>query len=153
MKPIDQRELEFKKQVQEVGRLIYTQEMLSRFSEKWTEPDRAPGIRQRMKFEKEKTFDIKRRLVTWSNNNFDGIQCFLTDSQKTIAQKKHAFAISLEPYLEKYGRDTLNEFFRFWAEVENKPNPKLLKWEGQDFWELSSRLESWVRRSGVSKSF
>ena len=144
---INERETAFRKQVQLVGGTTYTQELLRRFSEHWTEPDRAPGIRQKMKFEKEKTWHIGRRLAKWASNNYDGIQCFLTDAQKTIAEKRHAFAVSLEPYLPKYGRDVLNSFFLYWAMHENKPKPENLRWELEDFWNTETRLKQWAERN------
>lgn len=146
-KTIDEREIIFRKEVQEIGQLIYTHQLIMRFSDFWTEPDRGKGRAQKMRFEKERTFEIKRRLVTWARNNFDEIVCFLTESQRTLAQKKYAFAVSLEPFLEQYGRNTLNDFYKYYSQPENKPNPTRLKWESEEFWELSTRLSIWGSRN------
>ena len=144
---IEEREISFRKQVQSIGGTTYTKEMLSRFCDYWLEPDRAPGTRQKLKFEKEKTWSIKLRLKKWADNNYDGIQCYLTESQKTIAEKRHAFAVGLEPYLPKYGRDVLNAFFAYWAMPENKPNPEKLRYETEEFWLLETRLKQWAERN------
>ena len=144
---IEEREQKFRKEVQAIGGTIYTQEMLRRFSEHWTEPDRAPGVRQKMKFEKEKTWHTGRRLATWARNNYDGIQCYLTESQKTIAEKRHSFAVSLEPYLAQYGRDLLNAFYAHYAMPENKPKPEKLRWEDFEFWSLETKLKQWAERN------
>jgi len=142
---IEDREQKFRKEVQSIGGTTYTPEMIARFISYWSEPNRAK--KPKMRWETQKTWSLERRLALWARNNFDGIECFLTESQRTLAQKKHAFAVSLEPFLEKYGRDTLNEFYRYYAQPENKPNPTKLKWESEEFWELSARLSMWVKRN------
>lgn len=147
--PIEEREAEFRKEVYAVGGMKYTKEMLDNFISKWTEPDRATGKRQKMRFEKQETWRTSGRLATWAKNNFDNIQCFLTDAEKTIAQKKHAFAKELEAFLPLYNRDTLNEFYRYWAMAENKPGSTTLRYENEDFWETSTRLQQWKSRNEV----
>lgn len=149
MEDIETRESNFRKQVQAIGGAIYTPEMISRYISYWTEPNRAK--KPKMRWETQKTFEIGRRLALWARHNYDGIECFLTESQRTLAQKKHAFAVSLEPFLEKYGRDTLNSFYRWWSQVQNIPNPTMIKWESESHWELSSRLESWVKRNETNR--
>ncbi len=140
---IEERSELFRKEIEDVGGLIYTKELLSRFYLYWSEPSK----RKKMRYEMEKTWDLSRRLALWARNNYDNIQCFLSESQKTIKQKRHAFAISLEPYLPKYGRDVLNAFFNDWTTPENKPNPAKLRWEEQQFWGLETKLQEWVARN------
>lgn len=142
MKTLEQRETEFRKHVYEVGGTTYTEEMLNNFARKWTEPDRAPGARQKMRFERESTWETSRRLVTWAKNNYDKIQCYLTVPQ-TIAQKKHNFAKSIEPFLLIYGSEMLNKFYRYWTMLENRPGSTTLRWENQEFWEISAKLQQW----------
>lgn len=57
---INNREIEFKKEVAEFKN--YPEEMLTAFSDYWTEPNKS---KTKMRFELQKTFDIKRRLNTW----------------------------------------------------------------------------------------
>jgi hypothetical protein len=151
MADISTRESEFKRQIQAIGGTLYTQEMLTRFFLYWSETDRAK--KPKMRWEKEKTWHTGRRLALWARNNYDGIQCFLNDAQKTIAQKRHAFAVSLEPFLPKYGKETLNAFFAYWAMPENKPVPQMLRWEGEEFWSLDTKLNQWVTKNEATNRF
>lgn len=140
----------FRKEVYQAGELIYTRRMLDNFVGKWTEASRAK--KPKMKFEKESTFEIPLRLKTWANNNFDNIICYLTDQEKSIKQKQHDFAISLQPYNEskKYPSELLNEFYKYWTMPENKPEPQFLRWELEEFWDLAQRLSTW--RAGPFKA-
>lgn len=134
----------FRQEVQAVGGTIYTKLMLDRFTDHWLEPDR--GKKQKLRFEKEPTWRTSLRLATWARRNYDGIQCFLTDSQKTIAEKKKDFIAQLQPYRKIYSREILNSFFRKWGQAENVPNPKRLMWEAEPFWEIGTRLASYADR-------
>ena len=104
-----------------------------------------------MKWEIQKTWSTKKRLAYWARVNYDGIQCFLTEGEMSIVRKRHAFAVSLEPYLEKYGKTILNQFYLHWSQPENKKNPEYLRWEGQEFWSLEVRLSQWAEREPLKK--
>ena len=142
---LDKRILEFRKSVFEAGKLKYTTQMLENFIRYWSEPDRA--AKPKMKFEKEKTWLLSSRLQKWAEFNYDKIVCYLTDSEKTIKEKQHALAVSMEPFLKQYGRDMLNQFFKFWSQPENKTNPTFLRWEQEKFWQLEQRLSQWAQRN------
>lgn len=60
-----------------------------------------------------------------------------------IEQRKLKFADTLKPFLEKYGKDFLNDFFKYWTEP-NKSNTKF-KQELQKTWSLDRRLETWKK--------
>ena len=60
------RELAFREQVAQ--HTTYESSMLDTFADYWTESNEKG---KKMKFEMQKTFDIVRRLKTWSNNGFD----------------------------------------------------------------------------------
>lgn len=47
---------------------LYGSEMCNKFFAYWTEPNKS---NTKMKFEMQKTWDTKRRLKTWSDNNFN----------------------------------------------------------------------------------
>lgn len=65
-KDIEDRIYEFKKSL--MPHLDkYGQTMLKNFSDYWTEKSPRGN---KMRFEKEKVFDVSRRLATWSRNNF-----------------------------------------------------------------------------------
>lgn len=57
--------------------------------------------------------------------------------------RKLKFATTLEDYLEIYGRDLLNDFFKYWTEP-NKSNTKF-KMELEKTWSLERRLETWAK--------
>lgn len=55
--------------------------------------------------------------------------------------RKQTFASSLQPYLEKYGREFLNEFYLYWT--EQSVTNKKLKFELEKTWSLERRLNTW----------
>ena len=66
MTPIEERERNFRNKVNLL--IAFPYELRKEFIEYWTEPDRAPN--PKMRFEKEKTWDLSRRLHRWANNGF-----------------------------------------------------------------------------------
>lgn len=60
----------------------------------------------------------------------------------TINERKKAFSKTLEPYLEKYGKELLNNFYKYWTEP-NKSNTKF-KQETEKTWSLDLRLNTWA---------
>lgn len=60
------KEEEFKKQV--FSHDQYDNDLLTKFFNYWSEPNKTG---KKMKFEMQQTFEIKRRLVTWSGNDFN----------------------------------------------------------------------------------
>lgn len=74
------------------------------------------------------------------------------NKEKEIKEKfdarKLAFSDTLKPYLSIYGKDFLNDFYRYWAEP-NKSGTKF-KQELEKTWDLERRLETWAK---MDKSF
>jgi hypothetical protein len=62
---------------------------------------------------------------------------------KDIDVRKTSFASTLEPFLEKYGREMLTAFYRYWVEP-NKSKTKFRQ-EGEKTWDVELRLETWAR--------
>jgi Domain of unknown function (DUF4373) len=60
-----------------------------------------------------------------------------------IKERKLKFSQTLEIFLEKYGKDLLNEFYKYWTEP-NKTNTKFRQ-ELEKTWELERRLETWAK--------
>lgn len=58
--------------------------------------------------------------------------------------RKLKFSATLEPFLDKYGREMLNDFYKYWTEP-NKSGTKFRK-EGEKFWDLEKRLNTWAGR-------
>jgi len=72
----------------------------------------------------------------------------LKPKTNNIEQRKLKFADTLKPFLEKYGKDMMNDFYKYWTQP-NKAGSKF-KQELEKTWELSYRLETWARND---KSF
>lgn len=142
------RQATFKEEVYQVGGLTYTSEMLNRFIQTYSQPNDAKKPKMRWEVEKKKKgWDTKDRLALWAKRNLDGIQCFLTvDDQKTIKDKRAEFAKSIEAFKDRYTRDMLLEFYRYWSLPEQCHNPKRLRWELQGFWDLGTKLAEWESR-------
>jgi len=66
-----------------------------------------------------------------------------------IEDRKLKFALTLQPYLEKYGRQMLNDFVRYWSEP-NKSNTKF-KQEMEKTWDLERRLDTWASKDWGKK--
>tara|TARA_R110002126_G_scaffold93089_2_gene220717 strand:+ start:1636 stop:2313 length:678 start_codon:yes stop_codon:yes gene_type:complete len=61
--------------------------------------------------------------------------------KKTIEERKTAFKESLATHLEKYDKNTLNEFFSYWSEYGD--NDKKMRYEKQTSFSISRRLGTW----------
>lgn len=67
----------------------------------------------------------------------------------SLDERKHQFGESLVPYIEKYGKEMIREFFDYWTEAND--NGKKMRWEitksrGGTF-SISGRLATWKKRS------
>jgi len=60
-----------------------------------------------------------------------------------LSQRKQKFYDSLIPYLDKYPKEMLRDFYEYWSE-ENRSHTKM-RCEQQTTWELSRRLAYWAR--------
>lgn len=60
-----------------------------------------------------------------------------------IVDRKLKFASTLEPFISIYGKDFLNDFYKYWTEP-NKTNSKF-KQELEKTWSLERRLETWAK--------
>lgn len=67
----------------------------------------------------------------------------------TLSRKKQ-FYDSLVPYVEKYGKEMIREFFDYWTET-NKSRTKM-RFEQQPTWETALRLATWANRDKNFKS-
>jgi hypothetical protein len=63
--------------------------------------------------------------------------------KEKIHKKEIAFKKSIEPFVEKYGKETCNEFFLYWSEP-NKSKTKL-RYEMEPTWDIARRLAVWAR--------
>jgi len=63
-------------------------------------------------------------------------------NKENIDSRKLKFASTLEPFLDKYGRELLNAFYSYWVEP-NKSKTKFRQ-ELEKTWELERRLQTWA---------
>ena len=72
----------------------------------------------------------------------------ITNKQiNNIEERKLKFASTLEPFLETYGKEFLNDFYKYWTEP-NKSNTKF-KQELEKTWSLERRLETWAKNQKI----
>lgn len=67
-KSLEYRELDFRKDVFDIGKEKYTEPMLEAFTNFWTQ---ANPNGKKMHFEKQGTFEISRRLATWAAKDYN----------------------------------------------------------------------------------
>ncbi len=60
-------------------------------------------------------------------------------------KRRKDFYDSLIPYVQRYGKQMVRDFFDYWSEL-NKSGSKM-RWENQQTWELDRRLATWERKS------
>lgn len=63
--------------------------------------------------------------------------------EDNLVARKLKFSHTLEPFLEEYGRELLNEFYAYWTEP-NKSKTKF-KQEMEKTWSLERRLNTWAK--------
>lgn len=72
-----------------------------------------------------------------------------TKEEETI-ERRQVFYSSLIPYVQRYGKEMIREFYDYWSEM-NKSKSKM-RWENERTWELERRLEYWSRRDNNYKN-
>ena len=70
------------------------------------------------------------------------------ERDKVIKKKKEEFTKLLKPFVETYGKDMVNDFYRHWVEP-NKTGK--LKYELQKTWDLKLRLLTWSKNQSNFK--
>lgn len=73
------------------------------------------------------------------------------ESKEKYEDRKLKFSQTLEPYLPIYGKDFLNEFYRYWTEP-NKSNTKFRQ-ELEKTWDLERRLQTWAKNDKTFKNY
>ncbi|AXH74767.1 MAG: DnaD [Bacteriophage sp.] len=88
---------------------------------------------------------ISQMAFTFIATQIDGKFKNPKPTSDPIEQRRKKFAEELSPYIQKYGRDLLNEFYKYWAEP-NQSKTRFKK-EMQETWDLEGRLETWAKRN------
>jgi hypothetical protein len=70
--------------------------------------------------------------------------------KEVLSVRKVNFSESLKPFLEKYSKDMLNNFFSYWTEHGEKD--KKMKFEKEKSFGISQRLATWYRNDYSPKS-
>ena len=69
----------------------------------------------------------------------------VTIEQETIEQRKLSFGESLQPYVEKFGREFIKDFYYYWT--EETQDKKKLKFETHKTFSIEHRLRTWNKNS------
>jgi len=82
-------------------------------------------------------------------NPTDSVNVSVTDNVNVsvinkLEERKLKFASSLEKYLDKYGKELLNDFHRYWTEKNDKG--KKMRFEMEKVFDTSQRLVTWKNR-------
>ena len=68
---------------------------------------------------------------------------------KTLEERKHEFGLALVPYIEKYGKEMIRDFFNYWSEVSE--GGKKMAWEKaltrKGTFNIAGRLATWKRHA------
>ena len=70
-------------------------------------------------------------------------------AEAATSARKEKFYASLVPFVDKYGKDMIRDFFDYWSEM-NRSKTKM-RFEQQATWELALRLKTWADREKVPK--
>lgn len=66
-----------------------------------------------------------------------------------IQERKKIFYSSLVPYVDKYGKSMVREFYDYWSEM-NRSETKM-RFELQKTWEVGKRLATWANKEPLKK--
>jgi hypothetical protein len=69
----------------------------------------------------------------------------VTIEQVTIEQRKLSFGESLQPYVDKFGREFIKDFYYYWT--EETLDKKKLKFETHKTFSIEHRLRTWNKNS------
>lgn len=69
----------------------------------------------------------------------------VNDIKKTILDREADFKKSLHPFLDKYGKDLLNDFYLYWTETN--PNGKKMLFEMKRTFSIERRLATWNKNN------
>ena len=69
--------------------------------------------------------------------------CGAADAAALLDERKKVFYNSLVPFVDKYGREMVRDFFDYWTEP-NKSRSKM-RFELERTWDVSRRLGTWSR--------
>lgn len=74
----------------------------------------------------------------------------MSEKEKQKEHRKKEFYAELVPYVERYGKDMVREFYNYWSE-DNKSHTQFRK-ELEKTWDTERRLETWARNQDKRNS-
>jgi hypothetical protein len=83
--------------------------------------------------------DISKSEANKNDNVNDNV-----NKNNNIGERKLKFTSTLKPFESKYGKDLLNDFFKYWTEP-NKSQTKF-RAEMEKTWDVELRLSTWASR-------
>lgn len=87
---------------------------------------------------------LDQALIQQRGKQEDSTDTINKQVNNDISSRKLKFSSDLKPFLEKYGKEMLNAFYKYWTEP-NTSKTKLRK-ELEKTWDISLRLENWASR-------
>lgn len=73
------------------------------------------------------------------------VKCYNSaQEKKSIDERKTAFVNQLKPFVPKYGKEMLNDFYAYW--IEHNPNGKKMRFEMEKVFNIERRLITWHKR-------
>lgn len=122
--------------------------------EKRSEIGRIGGLKSAEQRSKTNQIEAKQAIASFAQaNQAVNDNVTVTDNvtviKNNIDARKLKFADTLKPFLEKYGREMLTDFYKYWTEP-NKSGTKF-KQEMLKTWDTSRRLETWSRNNFGNK--
>ncbi len=93
--------------------------------------------------------DTKRTLISLKHSELDAVCGHQADTKRTPEEQKKAFVERLRPYLERYGKDMLNEFYLYWTEMNE--NGHKMRFEMEKTFDIARRLARWKNNEKEAK--
>jgi hypothetical protein len=78
-------------------------------------------------------------------NNKPQSKVYNNKLEESIEERQSKFAETLKPYIEKYGRDFIKDFYLHWSEPTT--DNKQLRYELEKTWGLGKRLGTWSKNA------
>lgn len=99
--------------------------------------------------ELDKDKDLKEKEKTILTDGKKESEKVMVAAEAATSARKEKFYASLVPFVDKYGKEMIREFFDYWSEM-NRSKSKM-RYEQQTTWELERRLKTWADREKVPK--
>ena len=96
--------------------------------------------------EKDSLKDKEKTNVNVSKKESEKVE---VAAEAATSARKEKFYASLVPFVDKYGKDMIRDFFDYWSEM-NRSKSKM-RFEQQSTWELALRLKTWADREKIPK--